>query len=491
MEQRRTLLRLVPESSSARGPLYFSQYFISFIFIILKKIDYIKVIAAQKHALKFSLLILGFFVICSCGNENTPEVTILGENSSTIQAMQDLEKDYEQKSNVELDFKPNTFEDAFNKSNQDFANKTGQYDVVLQYNFSLSTFIRNDYVYRLDELKRNSSEETYDFEGNIFKNVWKEVGYYYSNPNSPDPNNIEPVAYPFAANTMLLVYNKELFSDPVQKAAYKEKYGQELVVPTDMATFKRVAQFFTQPDKGLSGVCLQGATGGWLYYEWCSFIQGFGGKLLDKEQGWQGDANTPVLLTQPEVIEGAKYYKSLKPFNAGNFTTTDGVKQRNILKKGNVAMGIIWSDYVWGLISEGDGTTDERFGFAPTPGNKSMIAGGSFFVNKQSEHPDEAFDYTTYLLKKENQVKMLQNGLCSPLKTAYDSPEVQDVPFAKPLKKSLERAEYMLEAGPDADLISNTITTYVQKIWNDELSVEEGMRLAKEKIERERIKFYQ
>lgn len=470
-----------------------SHSFLKLKTILTEPLGAIVFVTAQKLNLKFSFFILCCLILFSCGSENPPKITILGENSSTIQAMQELEEDYEQKSNVALEFKPNTFEDAFNKANQDFANKTGQYDLVLQYNFSLSTFVKNGYVYTLDELKRKSqaSEEAYNFEDDIFENIWKEVGYYYSDPKKSDINNIESVGYPFAANTMVMVYNKELFEDPVQRAAYKAQYDQELDIPTDMASFKRVAEFFTQPDKELSGVCLQGATGGWLYYEWCSFVQGFGGKVLDKDQGWQGDANTPVLLTTPEVIEGANYYKSLKPYNAGNFTTTDGVEQRNILKKGNVAMGIIWSDYIWGLINEGEDKIDERFGFAPTPGDKSMIAGGSFFVNKQSEYPIEAFDYTTYLLQEENQIKMLQNGLCSPLKTAYNSPDVRNVPFAQPLKKSLERAEYMLEAGPDADLISNTITTYVQKIWKDDLSVKEGMRLAKEEIERERVKFYQ
>lgn len=435
-------------------------------------------------------IIVSLFALSSC-EESKPSLTILGENSSTIQSMMALETDYENKSGVGLDFKPNTFEDAFNKSNQDFANKTGLYDIVLQYNFSLSSFVKNDFVYNLSELKSQSAVSDFSFEDDIFENVWKEVGYYYSDTDSPNDNEIEAVAYPFAANTMLLVYNKEMFEDDAQKAAYIEKYGVELTVPTDMESFKQVAEFFTQPDKNLYGVALQGSTGGWLYYEWCSFVQGFNGKVLDKNQGWMGDENTPVLLTSDEVIAGTNYYKSLKPYNAGSFTTVDGVEQRNILEKGNVAMGIIWSDYVWGLIDEGNGELDERFGFAPTPGNKSMIAGGAFFVNKQTKHPNEAFEYVSYLLDEGNQVSMIKNGLCSPVKSAYSSPEVQHLPFVQPLKTSIDRAVYMLEAGPDADLINNAITTYVQKIWNDELSVEEGLQLAKDEIERERPSFFQ
>lgn len=426
----------------------------------------------------------------ACSNDK-PTLTILGENSSSLQSMQLLKQDYESKHPIRLDFKPNTFEDAFNKANQDFANKTGQYDIVLQYNFSLSSFLRNDYVYKLSELKAKSTDSHYEFESDIFENVWKEVGYYFTDPSKPNDNSIEPIAYPFAANTMLLVYNKDLFSDPAQIKAYKKKYGEELSIPTDLNSFKKAAEFFTQPDKGLHGVCLQGATGGWLYYEWCSFVQGFNGKVLDKDQGWKGNATTPVLLTSPEVTAATAFYVALKPLNAGNFTTVDAVEQRNIIKQGKVAMGIIWSDYVWGLLDSGSGKMDQRFGFAPTPGTKSMIAGGSFYINKQSKSPDAAFQYTRYLLKKENQVRMIEQGLCSPSRSAYDSADAQKVPYVSALKSSLERAEYMLEAGPDADLINNVITTYVQRMWTNQLSVEEGLRLAKQEIEQGRGKFYQ
>lgn len=430
-----------------------------------------------------------FFIAFSC-SENKEKITIQGENSSNLQAMQKLKSEYEKRENINLDFKPNAMEDAFNKANQDFANKTGLYDIVLQYNFSLSSFVKNDYVYKLDALKAKSSNVKYSFENDLFQNVWKEVGYYYRNPKRPKDDSIEPIAYPFSANTMILVYNKELFNDPNQKKAYFNKYNKELTVPRDMKTFKQVAEFFTQPEKDLKGVCLQGSTGGWLYYEFCNFLQNFGGKVMDKKQGWQGTANTRVLLDSPEAIKATQFYLSLKPYNSGNFSTTDGVEQKNLIKKGKVAMGMIWSDYIWGLIDEGNGKFDKRFGFAPGPGNKSMIAGGSFYINKQSKKSEAAFKYIQYLLEKESQVKLIKMGLCSPLKSAYDDVEAKKIPYVTALKEALERADYMIEAGPDADMINNIITKYLQKAWNNQLSVDNALNSAKTEIENERKNLY-
>ena len=105
---------------------------------------------------KYSLFVLTvatiFLTSCNSCNKQKVTLTVLGENSSNLQAMEPLKGGYEKNSNVKIEFKPNTFEDAFSKANQDFANKTGLYDIVLQYNFSLSSFVRNSYVFNIDEI---------------------------------------------------------------------------------------------------------------------------------------------------------------------------------------------------------------------------------------------------------------------------------------------------------------------------------------------------
>ena len=108
-----------------------------------------------KHILKTTAAMAVAF-LASCTDPAEKKLTILGENSGSLQAMQVFTDEYATATGVKLDFKPNSFEDAFTKSNQDFANGTGLYDLVLQYNFSLSSFFRNDYVYTLDELKQMS-----------------------------------------------------------------------------------------------------------------------------------------------------------------------------------------------------------------------------------------------------------------------------------------------------------------------------------------------
>ena len=190
------------------------------------------------------LFVIFVSLLTSCNNNREVKLTVLGENSSNLQAMEELKSTYEKKADIIIDFKPNTFEDAFNKANQDFSNKTGLYDIVLQYNFSLSSFVRNKYVYNLDELTQDILVDAFSFEADLFSNAWKEVGFYYKNPAKPN-DGIVKVGYPFASNTMLLVYNKKMFDDSNNQSSFYLKYNEKLMVPQNWDQFYKVSEFFT------------------------------------------------------------------------------------------------------------------------------------------------------------------------------------------------------------------------------------------------------
>lgn len=436
---------------------------------------------------KLSLLSFSFLIVSLCISGCRPEIriTVLGENSSNLQAMEALKGDFESANDLKIDFRPNTFEEAFNKSNQDFSNGTGLYDIVLQYNFSLSSFVRNNYVYRIDELLGEVEHSHFQFEQELFSNAWEEVGFYYKNPSQPDQGSAK-IGYPFAANTMLLVYNKEMFEDPVSKEKFFEKSGEKLDVPTDWDTFKAIADFFTDSEKRTYGVCLQGAAGGWLYYEYCNFLYSFGGKVFEKERGWEGTLNTPIAINSEQAIEATEFYRSLKPYNAGSFITIDVNEQLAILKAGNVAMGIVWSDYLFNFIYDSYGNIDSRFGFAPIPGEVSPLAGGCFYINRDSKYQDKAFEYVLHLMQKESQIELALKGLCSPLSSTYSNQEVKKIPYSDALEKSLKRGVYMFEAGPESDLVNQTLTNYLQRMWNDEMSAEQALRNARDDIQKGR-----
>lgn len=425
-----------------------------------------------------------FLVSCSSKDASLP-ITVIGEDSANIQAIRALESEYEAATNQAVDIQGYTFEESFELSNVDFASHTGKYDIVMQYNFSLSSFVRNDYVYPLDELKAQAEGDSYAFESDIFPNVWREVGYYFPDPENPQAG-AKAVGYPFAANTMLMVYNKPMFEDADNKQRYLDQYGEELVPPATWEQYKRLAAFFTDPAKNTYGVAMHGSSAGWLYYEWTNFAFGMGNGVSAKTRGWEGDAGTPITLNTPENVAATQLFVDLKPYNKGSFFDVDGTLQAELMKEGNVAMALMWVDYLYPAFSRPDGTFDKRFGFKAIPGDKSMIAGGAFFINKDSKDPQAAFRFVSWLLRKENQIAMVKTGMASPMMSVYSAPQVQDIPYIHALEASLKRAVYFLEAGPDSDLISQTVSEYVQRAWREELSVTEALSQAQQTIDSQR-----
>ena len=93
-------------------------------------------------------------------------------------------------------------------------------------------------------------------------------------------------------------------------------------------------------------------------------------------------------------------------------------------------------------------------------------------------------------MQKPNQIALAQKGLCSPLKSTYDDPEVQKIPYAIALKTSLERGVYMFESGPESDLVSQTLTNYLQQFWDDKLTAEETLAKTNEDISKGRVDIY-
>ena len=180
----------------------------------------------------------------------------------------------------------------------------------------------------------------------------------------------------------------------------------------------------------------------------------------------------------------------MKAFNKGAYTTVDAAEQVKLMLDGdNVAMALVWSDYLYRFLNK---ENTYKYGFAVLPGPDSPIAGGCFYINKDSKHPVEAMKYILYVMQPKVQEKLALQGLCSPLKSTYSSPQVKaKIKYSDALYKSLDRGKYMFEAGVESNLVSEIVTKHIQRLWEDsELTVKETLRSIKKEIEFERAPLY-
>ena len=166
--------------------------------------------------------------------------------------------------------------------------------------------------------------------------------------------------------------------------------------------------------------------------------------------------------------------------------------QRDRISRGDVALGLIWSDVAWDLVSSDEFVNRQTFGFAPIPGDVSMLAGGSYYINKKSKHPRAAMAMILDQLELSNQVELTSNGLCSALRPVYEEQALLDrVPYAEALEKSLDRGVYMLEAGPDADAIIEGVSDAIQRlVRSPDLDTQEVLSATEAEIAAQRRRIY-
>lgn len=426
-----------------------------------------------------------------------PQVTVLGEKLATTDAMRELLPAFEAAKGIRVNLVTDEYVAMDRKAGDDLANHTAVYDVILQYNTALASYVQNNYVWTLAELTGPAQAAVVGDENqrrlaefregkHLLQKAWREVGWYKGRDGQ-----YQPVALPFAANSMLLVYNKDLLADTKHKSQYERIYREPLAVPTTWTQFEHIAEYFSkQPNVG--GVVLQGAAPYWNYFEWANIAFGMGGGVMKKTYGWDSDENTPLILTSPESVKATELYARLRNYNAsGDFFATDNYRQRDRMKQGDVAMALMWTDILYDFIQGKEpGSIDSRFGFAPIPGEKSMLAGGSAYVNRRTENLKEAVEFVLWLQTPEVQAKLLARGLCSPVMAAYDNSEAKKIPYVPALRDSLARGVYMLEAGPDADAIEVKLSNALQRMFREKLEAGHVLREAQQDVDATRREIF-
>jgi multiple sugar transport system substrate-binding protein len=89
-------------------------------------------------------------------------------------------------------------------------------------------------------------------------------------------------------------------------AAFKEKYGYDLAVPTTYAQLKDIAEFFTRPDAGLYGVAI------YTQKDYDAITMGVENTMFPWGGDWKdADNNVMGVVNSPENVEAMQYYRDL------------------------------------------------------------------------------------------------------------------------------------------------------------------------------------
>jgi len=82
---------------------------------------------------------------------------------------------------------------------------------------------------------------------------------------------------------MMLIYRRDMFEDPREQEAYRQRHGRPLRPPETWSEYLRIARFFTRPEQGLYGVVAAGLPDAHNnVYDFMIHTWSRGGRMLDE-----------------------------------------------------------------------------------------------------------------------------------------------------------------------------------------------------------------
>ena len=263
-----------------------------------------------------------------------------------------------------------------------------------------------------------------------------------------------------------LVYRKDLFEDPKEKAAFKAKYGRELRVPQTWHELRDTAEFFTRPKQNLYG-------GAWYYSQvadtvsctWNQILWSWGGQLWNpKTKEIEGYVNSPTAVEALEFFVGMKKFC---PPGAENYAFEEVL---NATQQGLVSMSIYWFAFNPAVIDPNASRVYDKVGFAVLPrGPKAhyvSLGGQAITINKYGKNIEACYKYIDWLFRNKTCEKYAKMGGPTSNKTVLNSPQFLDTkPWNKviletiPLMRDFWNVTCYAEMMNDEQILLNAAAT--------------------------------
>jgi ABC-type glycerol-3-phosphate transport system substrate-binding protein len=307
-------------------------------------------VLSSHRALKRTLLAgaaVTAMALTSCGvggptsDPNSKSVTVLveaGGHAELTPIAEQCEKD----TGIRATFVELPYEGLFNRLTSEFSSGQVSFDVAAVDSVWLPNV--KDAVQPLDDLFTDEAKK------DIFPALVAEA--------KPDGHF---VGMPVWTNAEVLFYRKDLFEDPANKAAFKDRYGYDLAAPTTWEQYQDAAEFFTKD--GMFGTDVKGG----VETEWLAHVlqAGSPGVVLDKDG--------KVIIDNEAHRKALDFYVGLAKSAPGGAAQVDWAAAQNLFYQGKTAMTRFWA-HAYRQIPA-DSPVAGKVGVAPMIGGEAGIAG--------------------------------------------------------------------------------------------------------------------
>jgi multiple sugar transport system substrate-binding protein len=349
------------------------------------------------------------------------ELTFVWHAGTCADAIVAIAKDYPDKSVTIVPALVPYGPEWHNKIASEFAIKGDGFDFAMWDSQSTAEFAGGGHAYSINEVFANSDILSADMFNPASLSRYGEYpdqsGEFWGLPVNQD-------AYGF-------MYRKDLFADPDEQAAFKQKYGRDLTVPQTYQEAREVAEFFTRPDQGLYG---WGQMGG-REYDFAttasnSFMWSYGGEL------WNPKTNeVDGYLNSPASVDGVQAYIDMFEYGPPGSQNWGWDEVNAAYQQGKLAMAMQWYYFHGSNADPNVNPNADNTGFANLPGavgrdgkfrRQFSVGGQGMGINGYSGRIEPLVEFMEWYFQPEQQARyaaVCQTGL----KVVLDSPEWQSL----------------------------------------------------------------
>ncbi|TML88965.1 MAG: extracellular solute-binding protein [Actinobacteria bacterium] len=280
---------------------------------------------------------------------------------------------------------------------------------------------------------------------------------------------------PYHDGPQMFMYRADLFEDPHEQERFEQEHGYPLAPPETWSQFRDVAQFFTRPERDLSGCVVAAmADGHNSVYDFFIHLWSRGGHVLDgRKAAFNGAEGREALtyltgliqdrLTQPdprayESVLSGEYYaggRGAMMWNWAGFAVVADMPDSNIHGKNKL-----------GLIPRGDG-----------PGGRhvSLSVFWALTIPKGSREPQLAWDFIRTAASREQDLVTSDEGNIGCRLSTWRDPGMQERFPCYALIEETHRTVETLPPIPEYDAINEILNELIDEVHTGEKRVDEAL----------------
>lgn len=233
---------------------------------------------------------------------------------------------------------------------------------------------------------------------------------------------------PFHDGPECLIFRKDLFTDPAEQAAFREKYGYDLTPPTTWEGFMDAAEFFNRPENGMYGTLFA------LYPDGHNNIFDFALQVWSRG-GVIEDESGRVLLHTKKSEEAMAFYRNLvkREFVHPKSRDMESIESSRAFARGEAAMMVNWFGFATMCETTEGSCVKGKVDIAAVPhsdaidGPVSLNVYYTWSVSTQSDKKQAAWDFITNTVTAENDVYLPMMGAIGCRKSTWFDPQVNAV----------------------------------------------------------------